>query len=79
MDLTPFLYGLRQSLEAISYSMPTLGGWIALAVAVGLLLCSAFVSASEIAFFSLTPADLNEVEDCKHPSDSKILDLRDHN
>ena len=59
--------------------MPTLGGWIALATAVALLLCSAFVSASEIAFFSLSPADLNEVESCKHPSDSRILDLRDHN
>lgn len=47
-------------------------------IAALLLLCSAFVSASEIAFFSLTPSDLNEVEACKHSSDSKIIELRDN-
>lgn len=54
-----------------------MGGWIALIVAALLLLCSAFVSASEIAFFSLGPSDLNEIESCKHASDSKVLALRE--
>lgn len=58
--------------------MPSLGAWIALFMAVCLLLCSGFVSASEIAFFSLSPVDLNDIEDEKHPSDKKIKDLRAH-
>ncbi len=40
-------------------------------------MCSAFVSASEIAFFSLSPSDLNDIEDEKHPSDKKIIRLRE--
>ena len=42
-----------------------------------LLLCSGFVSASEIAFFSLTPKDINELEREEYSSDSKILRLRE--
>lgn len=41
-----------------------------------LLLCSGFVSASEIAFFSLSPADVSEIEEEHHPSDEKITLLR---
>ena len=41
-----------------------------------MLFCSAFVSASEIAFFSLSPTDLSEVEEQRHASDAKILGLR---
>ena len=45
--------------------------WI---VAVLLLLCaSAFVSGSETAFFSLTPADLNNIKKSKSKRDDKIL------
>ena len=55
---------------------PTLGSLIALCVAALLLLCSGFVSASEIAFFSLSPADLNDIEEERHPSDAKIARLR---
>ncbi len=47
-----------------------------LCIAVLLLLCSGFVSASEIAFFSLSPANLDEIEEEKHPADSKIKKLR---
>lgn len=41
-----------------------------------MLLCSGFVSASEIAFFSLSPADLAETEEERHRSDSYIRALR---
>ena len=37
-----------------------------------LLFCSGFVSASEIAFFSLTPSDLNEIEESDSVSDRII-------
>ena len=39
------------------------------------MLASGFASASEIAFFSLTPADLNAIAERKHPSDEKISNL----
>ncbi|MBO4612575.1 MAG: gliding motility-associated protein GldE [Bacteroidaceae bacterium] len=53
-----------------------MGCWIALSLALLLLLCSGFVSASEIAFFSLSPAELNEIEEERHSSDTKIQRLR---
>ncbi len=65
------------SLSAIHTSVPSFGAWIALSLAAVLLMCSAFVSASEIAFFSLSPSDLNDIEDEKHPSDKKIIRLRE--
>ena len=42
-----------------------------------LLLVSGFASASEIAFFSLSPSDLNAIDEKKHPSDEKISKLLD--
>lgn len=41
-----------------------------------LLVASGFASGSEIAFFSLTPNDLSEVEEEKTESDQKIMRLR---
>lgn len=55
--------------------MPSTGAWIALAIGLLLLLCSGFVSASEIAFFSLSPSDINEIDAEKHSSDQKIKKL----
>ena len=40
-----------------------------------LLLVSGFASASEIAFFSLSPSDLSAIDEKKHPSDEKISKL----
>lgn len=64
------------ALYHITVMPPTLGSLIALCVAVLLLLCSGFVSASEIAFFSLSPADLSDIEEGRHSSDAKITRLR---
>ncbi len=57
---------------------PGLSAYIALGISILLLICSGFVSASEIAFFSLSPADISDIEELKHSSDSKILRLREH-
>ena len=65
------------ALTDITVSQPTLGSIIAICLALLLLLCSGFVSASEIAFFSLSPVDLSEVEEEHHRSDKKIMKLRD--
>ncbi|MBQ7182333.1 MAG: gliding motility-associated protein GldE [Bacteroidaceae bacterium] len=73
-------YSLYQSLlepfSVITFSTPGTGAVIALLVSIVLLFCSAFVSASEIAYFSLSPTDLSEVEEQRHASDAKILSLR---
>lgn len=56
---------------------PTTGVIIATILAAVLLLMSAFASGSEIAFFSLSPSDVAELEDGKFDADKKIQNLRD--
>ena len=56
---------------------PTTGVIIAAIQAAVLLLMSAFASGSEIAFFSLSPSDVAELEDGKFGADKKIQNLRD--
>ena len=46
-------------------------------LAIALLVLSGFASGSEIAFFSLSPTDLNELDGDKNPSDKAIEMLRD--
>lgn len=61
--------------HTISVTPPDTTCWAVLGVAVVLLLCSGFVSASEIAFFSLDPEDQNKIKEGKHSADSKIMSL----
>lgn len=68
MDLSVF--------QQIVVSVPDLSSIVAISLAVVLLFCSAFVSASEVAFFSLTPSDMSDVEEERHSSDEKIIQLR---
>ena len=56
---------------------PTTGVIIATILAAVLLLMSAFASGSEIAFFSLSPSDVAELEDGKFGADKKVQNLRD--
>lgn len=57
---------------------PTLWAWVALAVSLLLLICSGLASASEIAFFSLTPQDLSQLDEEHSASDRCISRLRNH-
>lgn len=50
---------------------------MAVVLTVFLLMMSGFASGSEIAFFSLTPQDLDELEPDKNPGDAKIELLRE--
>lgn len=50
---------------------------MAVVLTVFLLMMSGFASGSEIAFFSLTPQDLDELEPDKNPGDAKIEQLRE--
>ena len=76
MEPNAFLSQIQTYFEGITWLAPTPGALMALILAFLLLICSGFVSASEIAFFSLAPADLSDVEERKHPADSRILALR---
>ncbi len=63
-------------LQHITVTQPTTGCVIALCLALFLLFCSGFVSASEVAFFALSPVDLSEIDEEHHRSDEKIKRLR---
>ena len=56
---------------------PSLGAIIAGVLACLLLLVSGFASGSEIAFFSLSPNDLNELDEERTSEDVKIKQLRE--
>ena len=56
---------------------PSAGAIFAIVLAAVLLLFSGFASGSEIAFFSLTPNDVNELEESNSEKDKRILELRE--
>ena len=58
MDITL----LQQTLSEVHLIAPTTGVVIAAVLAAILLIMSGFASGSEIAFFSLSPQDLNQLE-----------------
>jgi gliding motility-associated protein GldE len=63
-------------LSQIQFYAPGISAIICLVASLFLLLMSAFASGSEIAFFSLTPKDLSEL-DSDNVKDKKILMLRE--
>ena len=77
MDPDAYLCQLANVFNGISVHSPTISAIIAIVLAGLLLLVSGFASASEIAFFSLYPSDLNAIDEKKHPSDEKIRKLLD--
>ena len=66
-----------ETLSEVSFTAPTLGVYVALALTAFLLFMSGFASGSEIAFFSLSPNDLNELDPEKSSSDKNIEMLRE--
>jgi gliding motility-associated protein GldE len=68
---------LQQIFNEVTLMPPSLGPVIAGVLACVLLLVSGFASGSEIAFFSLTPSDLSELDEERTPVDVKIKDLRE--
>lgn len=68
---------ITEAFDDVAFSSPSLGVVFAAVLAAVLLLVSAFASGSEIAFFSLSPADVDELEDEKTETDRKILMLRE--
>lgn len=68
---------LQQILNEVTIMAPSAGAIFAIVLAVILLLFSGFASGSEIAFFSLTPNDINELEESNSEKDKRILELRE--
>ena len=68
---------LIDSICTVSVQMPSPGVWFAFGIVIVLLLCSGFVSASEIAFFSLTPNDRSTIDEGEHKADEKVASLLD--
>ena len=77
MDPDAYSCQLAEVFNGISVHTPTISAIIAIVLAGLLLLVSGFASASDIAFFSLSPSDLNAIDEKKHPSDEKIRKLLD--
>jgi gliding motility-associated protein GldE len=75
LDPDSYLCRFAELFDGITVNTPTLGHIVAIGLAVLLLFASGFVSASEIAFFSLSPSDLSEIEEEEHPSDKRIMAL----
>ena len=75
MDPDSYLCRLAELFDGVTVSAPSAGELVAIGLAVLLLFASGFVSASEIAFFSLSPSDLNDIENDDHPSDKHIRSL----
>lgn len=65
-----------QIFSNISLTTPSVGVVIAMIITLMLLFMSGFVSASEIAFFSLAPTDLNKIEVGDSSTDKRIITLR---
>lgn len=73
---TPLLLQILSSeVFNVTFSSPSSAALAALAVAMVLLLLSAFMSSSEIAFFSLTRSDLEECSESDSSTDKKIIAL----
>ena len=66
-----------QVFNEVTLMSPSIGAIVAGICACLLLFVSSFASGSEIAFFSLSPNDLNELDEEKNPSDRQILELRE--
>lgn len=72
MDSDYYLSGLFNDVTVQAFSA---GPIVALSLSILLLCASGFISASEVAFFSLEPSDVNEIKEENHLSDRTISHL----
>lgn len=68
----------QQLFSEVCLLTPTAGAIFSAVLACLLLFVSGFASGSEIAFFSLSPTDLNAVEESNDPRDKRIVELRNN-
>lgn len=72
-----FLYHLTAAIGGITVEAPSAFSIVAIILAIAFFLLSGFISATEIAFHSLTPSDINTLDEKRHPSDKRINRLLD--
>ena len=65
------------ALREVSFQQPSTGVIITAVITVILIMISAFASGSEIAFFSLSPKDIDDLNPEKNESDAMITKLRE--
>ncbi len=68
---------LQQIFIEVQFLVPTTGVIVAGVLACILLIFSGYASGSEIAFFSLSPNDLNELDEERNDCDRQIKELRE--
>lgn len=68
---------LQQLFSEVQFLTPTTGAVVSAVLACILLVFSGYASGSEIAFFSLSPNDLNELDEEKNEQDRQISALRE--
>ena len=68
---------ITNAFSEVTLVEPTAGVYVAAILAAILLIMSGFASGSEIAFFSLTPKDISEIDAERIPADKKIEYLRE--
>lgn len=67
----------QQIFSEVQFLEPSFGAVLSILLAGVLLIASGFASGSEIAFFSLTPNDLNDLDEEKRTADGNIRFLRE--
>jgi len=67
----------QQLFSEVHLEAPSIGAIVAICLACLLLILSGLASGSEIAFFSLSPTDLNDLEESRDERDKKIMKLRE--
>ena len=75
IDLTALMQTFLFALPEVSVTPPTVSAVVALVLAIILLMFSAFASGTEIAFFSLSRENIDELHESKSARDKKILKL----
>lgn len=68
---------LQQLFSEVQFLTPTTGAVVSAVLACILLVFSGYASGSEIAFFSLSPNDLNELDEERNEQDRQISALRE--
>lgn len=68
---------LQELFSEVQFLVPTTGVIVAGVLACFLLIFSGYASGSEIAFFSLSPNDLNELDEERNDCDRQIKELRE--
>lgn len=75
MDSDSFVRQQADYFGQITFNYPDTWAWIAFILTVFLLLFAAYVSTSRIAFFSLSPSDMEKLEEEDNHADEQVLAL----